>query len=510
MISTRSSRDSDTPRCDAHPRFAHRQHRRPASRVRRLTRYLIAGATLVCAMSVGMSVVTRTLAHAESHDFTVLGSGNLFVAYSDPIVGVCAVDHQGMVGDGASGVDFTRTTHPVGSAITRNRTTSQGSDDLTHVVDADKSYTVTALYHLFADNASSSTLESESFAWAVQQQLTGWGHFATDAPDDGGARGRQMIEQAQALAGPYTLSVAIEHTEDGLALTEPTLVGGAGQSITGIDLALHIDGPATFDDGTTDMSMMTGDAVPPLVVTGVGQVSVTARATGLPSDHLDVWESTDFQDLVSVTPQSSSVETRATIDVLPDPADFTITTRVKADTMSATGAAVDVLTVTADNWPSDGDGKPVTVIARAELYGPFPTQPAQSESIPAGAPLAGSTTIEIAGPGTWETPELQPEQGWEPGYYTWVISTREDDQKPVANGHRVLAREHTSAFAIPEESFKVLPPSSPPNDVPPGDAPPKRLANTGPEEWIPLAGALTLVGAGLRLLAGARRRHHHR
>lgn len=175
--------------------------------------------------------------------------------------------------------------------------------------------------------------------------------------------------------------------------------------------------------------------------------------------------------------------------------DFTpiITTVVDSATVEVGQPLVDRVTLALAEgsrpWRLRADGTPVPVVAEGVLYGPFDEQPAQTDEVPPGAPVAAVDTLTFAGPGELATSGAAVATA--PGHYTWVWSIDAATQDAVGAASLPEGYRFSSAFGIAEESHLVT-------------EPPPRLPNTGsePRDAGLVAGAL--VGFGALLLASSR------
>jgi hypothetical protein len=64
------------------------------------------------------------------------------------------------------------------------------------------------------------------------------------------------------------------------------------------------------------------------------------------------------------------------------------------------------------------DGQPLPVTATGTLYGPFDEQPAEADTAPTQAPVAGQVELTLTGAGVYSAPETI--TATESGFYTWV------------------------------------------------------------------------------------------
>ncbi|MDO7882165.1 hypothetical protein [Antiquaquibacter soli] len=98
-----------------------------------------------------------------------------------------------------------------------------------------------------------------------------------------------------------------------------------------------------------------------------------------------------------------------------------VETTVASRFVNSGSAFVDGLTASvapgSPEWRVDSSGE-VPVTAVGTLYGPFAEQPAVSDTVPAGAPVVGSESVTLTGPGDYRSPGtlIAPSAG----FYTWV------------------------------------------------------------------------------------------
>ncbi|MCU1409842.1 MAG: hypothetical protein JWR04_549 [Rhodoglobus sp.] len=145
-------------------------------------------------------------------------------------------------------------------------------------------------------------------------------------------------------------------------------------------------------------------------------------------------------------------------------------------------------------WRARADGVPVAVVAEGVLYGPFDVQPAQSDTVPAGAPVAARETLTLQNPGEYSTSATAIAS--QPGYYTWVWTIDAARQDAVGAASLPEGYLFVSPFGLPEETHFVQAP-------PPAQA---RLAKTGSEPQNAGVVAVALIGIGTLLTATSRGR----
>lgn len=130
-----------------------------------------------------------------------------------------------------------------------------------------------------------------------------------------------------------------------------------------------------------------------------------------------------------------------------------VTTR-RVDREVALGAPlVDEVTASAtdgDVWLHDQGGALIPVTATGVLYGPLNAPAATAATVPAGAPVAGTSTLTFTGPGTQRTPGVTASSS---GFYTWVWTIARSAQ-PVAV-QPYLSGDFTDAYLLEAETSTV-------------------------------------------------------
>lgn len=77
-------------------------------------------------------------------------------------------------------------------------------------------------------------------------------------------------------------------------------------------------------------------------------------------------------------------------------------------------------------WRQTTSGRYIPVVAKGTLYGPFADQPTPSATVPAGAPVAGTATVTLNGPGNYTAPSVLA-ANHAPGFYQWVWDINASD-----------------------------------------------------------------------------------
>ena len=238
------------------------------------------------------------------------------------------------------------------------------------------------------------------------------------------------------------------------AVTDPTLA-------LSLDMADQYDGTLTV---TTHPAGLTGTAALADAVFADGSSARTIGAgahpiTGTPADGVpsyrigasmsvpaagygaavDLYTTPGAQRLVAaVAGSSTGLSARVESPVIELDFQPEVTTQVASRYVAEGDAFVDGLTVSVSKgtW-IHLDGNPIEVTATGTLYGPFDEQPAEADTPPGGAPVAGTESVTLTGAGSYMSPGtiIAPESG----FYTWVWSIDK-------NAHGEKAKYLTDSF----------------------------------------------------------------
>ncbi len=225
------------------------------------------------------------------------------------------------------------------------------------------------------------------------------------------------------------------------AVTDPSLsltLSMSDQYAGTLTVAAHpasLTGPASltngvFADGSSTRTLGVGthpvtgtpaDGVPSYRVGA--SMSVPAAGYGA---AVDLYSTPGSQRLLAaVAGSSTALSAQAQSPVIELDFQPEITTQVASRYVAEGDAFVDGLTVTVTKgtW-IHLDGAPIEVTATGTLYGPFDEQPAEADSPPAGAPVAGVEMVTLTGAGSYTSPGtiIAPESG----FYTWVWAIDKD------------------------------------------------------------------------------------
>ena len=209
---------------------------------------------------------------------------------------------------------------------------------------------------------------------------------------------------------------------------------------------------ARFTDGATSKTV--GSGTYPIVGTpasGAPSYQVTASASytgpGI-GPRVNLYSTPGAQRMLAAGTQTALTDTASSpvINLDFQPA---IATQVTPRYVPVGEAFVDRLTVRTvgtGDWIRVG-GTPVRLTATGTLYGPFDAPPTQSQTVPAGAPVAGHQTLSVDHVGSYTTPGTLTAST--SGFYTWVWRI----DKTIQGGNaRYLRGSFTDWFARADET----------------------------------------------------------
>ena len=311
---------------------------------------------------------------AAEEPWQILGQGQLFVAKSGEYYGVCAGDDQLRKGAPVAPKDASFNAYQVGQDTPRNAVTSIGNTDIKTVMSADKTWIVATLYHLYANDVTKSEHHAKSFSYAVQSQLSSYGRFAIEGLEDGGELARQMITEAEKIAGPYTLKPWVSY-KDGLVKVENLGVKGRSGWIKGLPVEVmfkHASSGEVKKNLATESEPISVEAE----FADPGDVSVRVKVSGLPANEINIWEHPKHQDLVVVKPGKSVLEASGSVNV-PQPS---------TQPTQPTTQPITEPTPPATTPPTQSQTEPTT-----QPVSEPPSRPAQPESEPTPTPTTAAT-----------------------------------------------------------------------------------------------------------------------
>ncbi|HET8795833.1 MAG TPA: hypothetical protein VFM62_05605 [Arthrobacter sp.] len=335
--------------------------------------------------------------------------------------------------------------------------------------------------------------------WAMTSPGMAWGAAGMNAiveeeglPEDVIRNAKWMTGESRSNAGPYTIRIELGdgHKAGLISKAGISVLGSAGTPIAGLAVQADVSKAFAFDDGRRSISWTSGTE-PRLVdphrkTLGPGQLSVTVSDTPATSVR---WLEPDQPGVQRLLTAAVLEPRKATAAIAALPAfQPTVTTRTSAPTAEAGSQLHDVLQIgvadTADN-PLDrwlhhpATGEPLSVEVASTLWGPLPTKPQPSNTVPGGTPKVGTVTTRISGPGEYKTPSLTVGS---PGYYVWTESIDPRSTEPKAAS--AFIKPWQGKFGIAEETTLVPQPTGintepSRNDAKVGDAETDQVTATG-------------------------------
>ncbi|WP_294179736.1 hypothetical protein [uncultured Schumannella sp.] len=213
---------------------------------------------------------------------------------------------------------------------------------------------------------------------------------------------------------------------------------------------------AVFSDGSASRAL------------GVGTHPITGTpADGVPSYRiaasmfvpaagygaaLDLYTTPGSQRLVAaVAGSSTGLSAQAESPVIELDFQPEITTQVASRFVAEGDPLVDGLTVSVSKgtWIHQ-DGAPIEVTAKGTLYGPFDEQPTEADTPPGDAPVAGTETVVLTGPGSYTS--LGTITAPASGFYTWVWAI---DKTAQGQNAKYLTDSFTDRFGQVAETSVV-------------------------------------------------------
>lgn len=209
------------------------------------------------------------------------------------------------------------------------------------------------------------------------------------------------LSMSDQYAGTLTVAAHPASLQGTATLTDAVFAGGGSSRTVGVGQFGITGTPA---DGAASYRI---------------EASMSVAAAGYGA-QLDLYTTPGSQRLIAaVAGSSTDLSAQAQTPVIELDFQPEVGTQVASRFVAEGDAFVDELavTVTKGTWIRV-DGQPVEVTATGILYGPFDEQPAESDSPPTGAPIAGAEDVALTGPGSYTSPGTitAPESG----FYTWV------------------------------------------------------------------------------------------
>lgn len=198
----------------------------------------------------------------------------------------------------------------------------------------------------------------------------------------------------------------------------------------------------TFANGSATATVVNGSV---LDVTGTPLDSdiqkyaisalLTVVAQGAPLQQVSLWttSSPSYAQRLITTSGRGTGATLTDFDEVDDPEILfspVLSTEVESRFVAAGDTYVDTVSAGvaagSEDWRQLTDGSYIPIIARGTLYGPFTDTPVEVADVPVGAPVLGTASVTLTGPGTYTVPGTI--VATESGYATWVWTITAADQ----------------------------------------------------------------------------------
>jgi len=262
-------------------------------------------------------------------------------------------------------------------------------------------------------------------------------------PDDNAAVKDRYRTIRDWVADNYTASSTLKASVNITITNDATLDGyvDVRTSSNAVAATLTLKGATLRGSSATSVTVENGDRV--LITAQRGsdnKYAVTAgvRVTGpwVYSTNVRVYKtgstSDQMQRVVRRGDRDRSVIVAQAFVTDPLPGEFepVLTTTVDDQTLSIGDDFTDIVTADVNDpafpWQTAAGGSYIPIRADGTVYGPFADQPVQSDGVPEGSPVAGTTSLTLNGPGEYTA--SVPNAAGQSGYYTWVWEIYESDQ----------------------------------------------------------------------------------
>lgn len=330
------------------------------------------------------------------------------------------------------------------------------------VTDAQLAYLVSKYIDQTSDNVTGAAL-----AEIVKRSYDGyptvrdavWAAFHAQRPTEAAAadaRINALIAEAASAAGPYTVAPVINSSNPTNTSGVATNLGaqsGNGTWLAGYSTTVRLidsnGNPASnvvFDaTGTNTWTGTTGSVTGNLAwhVTGAGNFKVEQTVTGLPGETMMLYlpPAPGDQRMITGAFTTTSAYGKDPVDTAPI---------LKPTLSSQVGNGLYKLGEKPGDTVRISNGAPgATTTVTVKWYGPFATQPAESATPPAGAPLFDTMTQSVtldsngaAGVGLVSTKAITA-----PGYYVAVESTSADPNSGMEAADSTFGRDSETTTA---------------------------------------------------------------
>ena len=232
------------------------------------------------------------------------------------------------------------------------------------------------------------------------------------------------LDMADQYQGTLTVSAHPSHLQGTASLSAAVFSNGSSSRVVG---AGQYGVTGTPEDGAPSYQI---------------GASMTVNAAGYGA-RLDLYTTGNAQRIIAAVAGSpGSLSASAQTPVIDLDFQPVIATQVASRYVAEGDSFVDHLevTLTKGTW-TKLNGQRIPIVAEGTLYGPFAEQPAEGDSPPLGAPVAGVETVTLTGAGSYSSPGTIAAPS--SGFYSWVWRI---DQAAQGEYGRYLTGSFTDRF----------------------------------------------------------------
>lgn len=267
------------------------------------------------------------------------------------------------------------------------------------------------------------------------------------------------VEANWNAGGDGSATVSIEMTDDRsgvVSVTTTPATASAGE--------LRLTG-AVVEGGAASVQVTNGASVAIVGTPAAGALEYTVGAqavgfstTGAASASVRLHHSGDRQRVLSSAGVGIAEFSSQAVVTEPIVLAFSpiVRTTVASREVGVGERFVDTLTASvaegSSAWMTLADGSAAAITARGTLFGPFLSAPSPG-SVPADAPVVGTETVALTGPGDYTSPGTL--TAARPGFYTWVWSIAAADQSPDVAAFLTADYAFADTFGLVEETHVV-------------------------------------------------------
>jgi hypothetical protein len=264
-------------------------------------------------------------------------------------------------------------------------------------------------------------------------------------------------QYAASSTGSAVVSIVMSNAYDGYVTVSTSPASATG--------TLTLTGATVVASGLTTAAVVNGSIIPILgnPLDSENKYSISASATftasGGTGPNLNLYTTGSQQR--TVRGGNSSTITFSAFEQVDDPIELVFSpivgTQVASEFVNPGNAFVDTIVAGvvagSEVWRQRINGAFFPVVTVGTLYGPFADRPAVAELPPVGAPVVGTETLSLTGPGTYSSAGtlVAPEAG----FYTWVWSIDAADQSIFTAEQMPVAYYFADQYGLVAETHIV-------------------------------------------------------